>query len=156
MRKNFINIQLFAEEKPENDNEEMSDISLAELANKELKEKEELIKKLEKQLAIEKLHSSGEENNEENIMSREDCINQLNKSNISNYDYAVAVCGLVDAERAEGNPNPLGSKGDEVYDFLKGCIEECDGDKHNFVAIYQARLGKDDNKVSAAFNSRKK
>lgn len=135
--------------------EELSDIEIAELANKELRKKEEEIAKLKKDLAKAKLLSKAEEEEEEPL-SREECLKRLSDTRTTNYDYAEAVIGLVDAELAEGKPNPLGKNGKEVYDFFKDVIEECDGDKTRFTSIYQARLGADDPSIAMAYKKRNK
>lgn len=135
--------------------EELSELEIAELANKELRKKEEEIAKLKKDLAKAKLLSQAEEEEEEPL-SREECLKRLSDTRTTNYDYAEAVIGLVDAELAEGKPNPLGKNGKEVYDFFKDVIEECDGDKTRFTSIYQARLGADDPSISMAYKKRNK
>lgn len=133
--------------------EELSELEIAELANKELRKKEEEIAKLKKDLARAKLLSKAEEEEEEPL-SREECLKRLSDTRTTNYDYAEAVIGLVDAELAEGKPNPLGKNGKEVYDFFKDVIEECDGDKARFTSIYQARLGADDPSIAMAYKKR--
>lgn len=133
--------------------EELSELEIAELANKELRKKEEEIAKLKKDLARAKLLSQAEEEEEEPL-SREECLKRLSDARTTNYDYAEAVIGLVDAELAEGKPNPLGKNGKEVYDFFKDVIEECDGDKTRFTSIYQARLGADDPSIAMAYKKR--
>lgn len=144
------------EETPKTEQEEeLSDIEIAELANKELRKKEEEIAKLKKDLAKAKLLSKAEEEEEEPL-SREECLKRLSDTRTTNYDYAEAVIGLVDAELEEGKPNPLGKNGKEVYDFFKDVIEECDGDKTRFTSIYQARLGADDPSIAMAYKKRNK
>lgn len=133
--------------------EELSELEIAELANKELRKKEEEIAKLKKDLAKAKLLSQAEEEEEEPL-SREECLKRLSDTRTTNYEYAEAVIGLVDAELAEGKPNPLGKNGKEVYDFFKDVIEECDGDKTRFTSIYQARLGADDPSIAMAYKKR--
>ena len=135
--------------------EDLSELEIAELANKELRKKEEEIAKLKKDLARAKLLSKAEEEEEEPL-SREECLKRLSDTRTPNYDYAEAVTGLVDAELAAGKPNPLGKNGKEVYDFFKDVIEECDGDKTRFTSIYQARLGADDPSIAMAYKKRNK
>lgn len=132
-------------------NIENDDLSMAELANKELNAKDEEIAKLKKQLAKSKLYSTATEEEDE-PMSKEEAIKVITSGKASNYDFAEATCAIVDRELEEGNPNPLGENGDEIRDFLGKCIEECDGNKSRFTAIYQARIGKDDNKSAMAYN----
>lgn len=127
--------------------ENLSEIEIAELANKEIRARDEEIRQLKKQLAKEKLLSQSEE--EETLrLSREECVKRLSDSNCSNYDYVEAVCGLVEDELDKGKPNPLGTGGDNVYKFFKDCLDACDGDKSKFTSIYQASLGPDDPKGS--------
>lgn len=135
--------------------EELSDEEIAELASKELQKKDKEIAKLKKDLAKAKLLSTAEDEEEEPL-SREECIKRISDTRTTNYDYAEAVIGLVDDELSKGNPNPLGKNGKEVYDFFKDVIEECDGDKSRFTSIYQSRLGADDKSVAMAYNKRKK
>lgn len=136
--------------------ENLTEIEIAELANKELRKKEEEIAKLKKELAKAKLYSEAEEGEEEETLSREECIKRISDNRTTNYDYAEAVVGLVDYELAKGNVNPLGKDGKAIYDFFKDVIEECDGDKSRFTSIYQARLGADDPSVAMAYKKRNK
>lgn len=135
--------------------EEVNDVELAELANKEIRARDVEIAKLKKELAKSKLYSTAEEDTDE-PMSREECINIISDPHSSNYDYAVGVVGLVEAELAAGRPNPLGADGDAVYNFFKDVIEECGDDKSRFCSIYQARLGADSATTTAAYKKRKK
>lgn len=123
--------------------EELNDIEIAELANKELRRKEEEINKLKKELAQVKLYSTSKEE-EERIVTEEDCFKTITDINSCNYDYAQAVVDLVDIKSKSGLENPLGKNGSEVYDFFKEIIEECDGDKNRFTSIYQSKIGNDD------------
>lgn len=133
--------------------EELTDVEIAELANKELRKRDEEISKLKKDLAKAKLYSEAEEE-EESVLTREECIKRISDSHTTNYDYAEAVVCLVDDELSNGNPNPLGKDGEAVYNFFKDVIEECDGDKSRFPSIYQARLGSDDPSVAMAYKKR--
>lgn len=135
--------------------EEMDDIELAELANKELRKKEEEIAKLKKDLAKAKLYSEAEEEEEETL-SREECVSRLSDVRTTNYDCIEAVVNLVDLELAEGRENPLGKNGQEIYDFLKDCIDECGDDKSRFTAVYQSKLGADDPTIALAYKNRTK
>ena len=141
------------EEKEQQD--EMDDIELAELANKELRKKEEEIAKLKKDLAKAKLYSEAEEEEEETL-SREECVSRLSDVRTTNYDYAEAVVNLVDLELSAGHENPLGKNGQEIYDFLKNCIDECGDDKSRFTAVYQSKLGADDPTIALAYKNRTK
>ena len=133
--------------------DELSEIEIAELANKELKTKDKEIAQLKKQLAQAKLYQKGEEEERE-TPSKEECLKIITDSRTCQYDYAQAVIDLCDNEEEAGRPNPLGKHGDEIYKFFKDCIDECDGDKSRFVSIYQARIGKDDPSTSIAYNGR--
>ena len=141
------------EEKEKQD--EMDDIELAELANRELRKKEEEIAKLKKDLAKAKLYSEAEEEEEETL-SREECVSRLSDVRTTNYDCIEAVVNLVDLEFAEGRENPLGKNGQEIYDFLKDCIDECGDDKSRFTAVYQSKLGADDPTIALAYKNRNK
>lgn len=141
------------QKKLEEQAKQMDDLEIAKLANEELKKKEKEILDLKKQLAKEKLLSQADEEERE-LPSREDCLKVINSNQATNYDYAQAVLDLVDNARNENQPNPLGKNGDAVYDFFKECIEECDGDKNRFTAIYQSKLGEDDLSVQMAYNKR--
>ena len=143
-------------EKDINEEQEMDDMELAELANKELNKKEDEIRQLKQQLAKAKLFSRAENEDDSNQMTREECIKVISDSRTTNYDYAKAVCNLVDIEVANGRENPLGSNGKLVYDFFKDCIEECGDDKGRFTSIYQSRIGNDDPKTAFAYRKRNK
>lgn len=134
-------------------NVEMDDMEIAELAKRELDKRNEEIRKLKKELAQAKLLSEPKEE-EEPSLTKDDCMKVLFNGNTCNYDFAVAVCNLVDIERDEGNPNPLGKRGDEVYNFFEECIDACNGDKSKFPAVYQAKIGNDDAPVIAKKNKR--
>lgn len=136
------------------DGANLGDIEIAELANTELRKKDVELAKLRKELAQAKLYSVVEDEKPE-VLSREECIKRLGNSHITNYDYAEAVCALVDVEKAEGKPNPLGKNGDNVYSFFKDTIEECGDDKSRFPSVYQSRLGNDDAQTAMAYKNRK-
>lgn len=133
--------------------DELTDEEIAELANRKLKEKDAEIKTLRTELNKLKLLSTAEEEEEEPL-SREECIKRISDSNICNYDYAEAVIGLVDAETNDGRPNPLGPNGEAVYDFFKSVIEACDGDKSKFTTLYQTMIGADEPLTAAKRNKR--
>lgn len=126
-----------------NESEELTDIEIAELANKELRKREDEILKLKKELAQVKLYSTSEEE-ERNPLTKDECIKIIGDIKTCNYDYAQAVIDLVDYEIYEGRDNPLGKHGNEVYDFFKNIIEECNGDKNRFTSIYQSKIGNDE------------
>lgn len=132
----------------------IEDIDIADEASKLLAEKNKRISQLEKELAISKLHSSVEEEVVE-LRTADDCIKDIFNPNINQYDYAVAVCDLYDVEEREGLQHSLGEYADEVVELFKSVIEDCDGDKSNFVSLYQARIGKDDKASTLAYNKSK-
>ena len=145
----------------ENTNQEnqepQDELEVAELAGKIIREKDENIAKLKKELARQKLLSPGNSEEEEPArMSKEECIKTIEDPNVSNYDYAQAVITLSEIEKENGQPNPLGENGDAVVDFFKDVIDACDGDKGTFAAIYQAKLPDDDPKTKMAYNKRKR
>lgn len=145
------------EVKTPNEEQELSEVEIAELANKKLKEKDKEITDLKRQLAREKLLSNGSPEEEEvEVRSKEELLKVLANEHTTNYDYAEAVCDLVDLEKNEGNPNPLGEDGDKVYDFFRDVLETCGEDKSRFVSVYQAKIGPDDKAVAMAFNARNK
>ena len=122
--------------------ENMDDITVAEEAGKVIAEKDKKIKQLTIELAKQKLYRTVE-SDEEPVPTREDYLKTLGASDTTNYDYAAAAIGLRELELAEGNPDPLGEDGEEVAAFLKSVIEDCNGDKTAFPALYVARLGQD-------------
>lgn len=143
------------EQKEQETAENLTELEIAELANKEIRKKDEEISKLKKDLARAKLYSEAEEEEEEPL-THEECIKCIFDNRTTNYDYAEAVIGLIDDERSKGIPSSLGKDGDAIYNFLKDVIEECDGDKSRFTSIYQARLGADDPSVAMAYKKRNK
>ena len=134
--------------------EELEDEEIAELASKKLKEKDKEIKDLKKQLAKEKLLRNPVEEEEKPKRTKEECIEVITGSKTNNYDYAQAVVDLCEIEEEAGNPNPLGRNGKEVKEFFEDVLEECDGDKSRFTAVYQAKIGQDDAKVAMAYRTR--
>ena len=142
------------QESEKENQEELEDVEIADLANKEIRSRDAEIAKLKKDLAKAKLYSTAEEEEEEPL-TREECVKRLSDSRTTNYDYAEAVVGIVDLELSEGRPNPLGKNGEEVYNFFKDVLEECGDDKSRFTSIYQARLGADDPSTAMAYKKRK-
>lgn len=141
------------EETKQKQEEQLTDIEIAELANQELRKKNAEIEKLKKDLAKAKLLSTVEPE-EKSTLTKEECITRLFNDRTTNYDYAEAVVNLVDIELSEDRPNPLGTNGEEVYNFFKDCLEECGDDKSRFTAVYQAKIGADDAKVAMAYKKR--
>ena len=139
----------------EEEAEKLTEIEIAELANKEMRKKDAEIAKLTKELAKAKLLSVAEEE-ETSQVTREECLKVLGDSNTSNYDYAQAVVDLVDIEIAEGRPNPLGRDGEKVQEFFKDVLKECGDDKSRFPAVYQSKIGADDKLIAAAYNKNKR
>lgn len=147
MKKQFINVQLFAEPVAngvgvDEEGTDLTDEDIAELANRELRRKNEENARLRKELAKAKLFSEAEEDDEE-LPTAEECIKVISNSNTNNYDYAVATCNLVDIRKEEGAQNPLGKNGDAVYKFFKDIIDACGDDKSRFASIYQANIAND-------------
>lgn len=134
-------------------NEELEDIEIAELANKQLKEKDKEIAKLKKDLAKQKLLSNAEEEEEE-LMSREDCTKTLLGNTSTSYDIFCAAIGLYENEEKEGVPHSFGPDAERVYEFMKECVEDCDGDKNRFHAVYQSKIGPDDASIAMAYRNR--
>ena len=132
--------------------EELSDEEVAEIASKEISKRDKKIKELEKQVAISKMYSTPEE--EQNPVTMEDCLKTLNNENSCNYDYAEAIVNAIDIEASKGVENPFGDEGLKVRDFLKDVIDTCDGDKSKFVSVYQSKIGADDKNVAAAYNAK--
>lgn len=138
------------EQKKQEQEEELSDIEIAELANKEIKARDAEIAKLKKDLAKAKLLSQ-DEGDEPQIMSKEDCFKILGSDNECAYDVARAVVDLYDNCIEEGNENPMVVEyGQEVRDFFEDCLNECGDNKSKFIAVYQAKLGEDDPQVAIA------
>lgn len=136
------------------DQNELSDLEIAELANKEIKERDKEIAKLKKDLAKAKLLSNGEDETPE-TMSRDECMKVLSDNGTCDYDYFKAVIDLCDNELSNGRPHPLGRDGEAVYTFLKEVLEECGDDKSLCNSIYQSRLAPDDKSIAMAYNKRK-
>lgn len=133
---------------------EMTDEEIAVLANQKIREQDKEIAKLKKELNKMKLFSTVEPD-EEPVLTRDECLKIIFDSNTSQYDYADAVCKLVECDREAGKPNPLGQEGDKVYDFLKDVLDRCDGDKDSFISIYQSRVQDDSQAIAAAYKARK-
>lgn len=134
---------------------ELTDEEIADLANKELRKRDEEIAKLKKELNVMKLYSKAEEEERE-VPTREECLKTITDNRTSNYDYAQAIVDLCEIEKNEGRPNPLGSNGERVVDFFKDVIDECDGDKSRFPSVYQAKLGNDDPQIALKYSRLKK
>lgn len=119
-----------------------SDMTIAEEAAKLISEKDKRIKELETEIARAKLYRTVD-TEEEPVPTREDYLKVLSASDTTNYDYAEAVIGLRQLELLKGRPDPLGEDGEDVAAFLQSIIEDCNGDKTAFPALYGARLGQD-------------
>lgn len=130
----------------------LSEVEIAELAQREISERDAKIKQLTKDLARAKLYTTVDDEPEE-VMSSEDCKKVIAASDSTNYDYWAAVLQLCGNEISAGKPHPLGENGEDIVAFVKGVIEECDGDKTAFTSLYQARLGKDRPEDTAAYKS---
>ena len=122
--------------------QQQSDMTIAEEAAKIIAEKDKRIRELETEAARSKLYRTVDDE-EEPAPTREDYLKVLSASDTTNYDYAEAVIGLRGLELSEGRPDPLGEDGEDVAAFLQSIIEDCNGDKTAFPALYGARLGQD-------------
>ena len=144
--------------KPE---ENLSDEEIAELANAEIRKKNEEIAKLKKDLAKAKLYSEATEESEELLLS-EEYKKALSDNTNTNYDVAYNAVKLCEAYEKEGNTSPydavfkLGEESEDVYTFLKNAVDACDGDKSQFVSIYQSMLAPDDPKIAAVYRKAQK
>lgn len=144
--------------KPE---ENLSDEEIAELANAEIRKKNEEIAKLKKDLAKAKLYSEAPEESEE-LLSSEEYRKALADSTNTNYDAIYNAVKLCKSIKEEGDTNPydavfhLGEESETVYTFLKNAIDACDGDKSQFISIYQSMLAPDDPKIAAAYRKAQK
>ena len=78
-----MNEEELKKQKEEEEANKLSEIEIAELANKELKKKEQEIADLKKQLAKEKLYSQAEEEERE-IPTREDCLKVIGSNKTNN------------------------------------------------------------------------
>ena len=134
--------------------EQLSEIEIAELANDEIKKRDKEIDSLKKALAKAKLYSKAEEEEEE-VLSKEDCLSRISDPNVSAYDYAVACIELRERERELGNPDPFGADGEELCKLFGDVIEECNGDKNRFISIYQSKVPNDEPSIAMAYNKRK-
>lgn len=136
---------------------ELSEIEIAELANRKLREKEDEINRLKKELAKEKLLSTAVEE-ERPKRSKEELLKIVTSDNgsVCDYDKIEALCDIADIEKENGRQNPFGAQGDDVVNFLRSVIDECDGDKTIFHSIYQSKIGADDPQIAMAYNSRKR
>lgn len=144
--------------KPE---ENLSDEEIAELANAEIRKKNEEIAKLKKDLAKAKLYSEASEESEE-LLSSGEYRKALSNSTNTNYDVIYDTVKLCESIKEEGDTNPydavfhLGEESEIVYTFLKNVIDACDGDKSQFISIYQSMLAPDDPKIAAAYRKAQK
>lgn len=131
-----------AQEQEQQQEQQQSDMSIAEEAAKLIAEKDKRIKELETEAARSRLYRTVD-NEEEEVPTREDYLKVLGASDTTNYDYAEAALGLRELEMSEGKPDPLGEDGEDVAAFLQGVLDDCNGDKTAFPALYSARLGQD-------------
>ena len=144
--------------KPE---ENLSDEEIAELANAEIRKKNEEIAKLKKDLAKAKLYSEAPEESEE-LLSSGEYRKALADSTNTNYDAIYNAVKLCESIKEEGDTKRydtvchLGEESETVYTFLKNAIDACDGDKSQFISIYQSMLAPDDPKIAAAYRKAQK
>lgn len=133
----------------------LTDIEIAELANEELLKRGKEIQRLNKEIAKLKLYSEAPEEEEPNL-SRDECLKVLADTNATNYDICKAAVSLHDISEADGEQSPLGKDGKAVRDFLSECLEACGDDKSRFPSVYQAMIGDDPKEIQAGFNARNK
>lgn len=144
-----------AEEIKNNEQEqELTDIEIAELANKELKNKEAEIVKLKKELAKQKLYSKYDEEDDTPKLTKEQNLELINNPNVCDYDRMEAFCNLSDIEIEEKGVSSFGPQAEEITSFIRGCLEDCEGDKSKFHSIYQARIGNDSPEIAFAYSKR--
>ena len=146
---------------PKNENvetqeQELTDIEVAELANRKLKEKDKEIEKLKKDLAREKLLSGGSEEQEEEKVSLEDALKVIDSDSSCNYDIGKAFCDACDALVEKGREEEIDDCQRATYNFMKEVLEEVGDDKSRFTAVYQALLPNDEKSVSMAYRARNK
>lgn len=134
----------------------LSEVEIAELANKELKRKDEEISKLKKELAVSKLYSTAEDDGAPVRMSEEECLKIINNPNSNNYDYANAVIDLYEAQAKDGEEDIWGEGTKTVVDFLRQTVEACNGNKEAFDSVYQSKLLPDDKEVTMIYQQWKK
>ena len=146
-----------ADEVKKVEEQELTDVELAELANKELRKRDEEIAKLKKELAVSKLYSKGTEEDEtEPVKTREENYKILTDPNVYDYDRIEALCNLSDIQIAETGHSAFGENAEEVTKFLRDCLDACDGDKSKFISVYQSRISADPPEVAFAWNKRNK
>lgn len=155
-RKFKMNIQLFAEKQPEeNDVDNLEDIDIAEQANKIIKDKDKEIYGLKKQIAQMKLLQDAPETVElPKERSAEEAMKDIYNEHSSNYDIMKGVLDVIKANEREGKGNSDIGTPEEVekfVNFLEEVFEACDGDKSSFNAYYQAMLSEDEPKDRQAY-----
>lgn len=143
-----------ADEVKEEQEIEMNDDELAVLANKEIRKRDDEIRKLKLELNKAKLLSTAEEEKESDV-TIDDCRKAIFDSHINAYDYASAVVSLIELEEADGKENPYGKDTDDLKQLFKNVIDACEGDKSKFIPLYQASVAPDDKQVSAAYGKKK-
>lgn len=135
--------------------DELSDIEVADLANKEIRKRDDEIASLKKQLAIAKLYSEADEGSDKEPMSLEDCIKTINNPRSYSYDIFNAVCEDCDRVTEQGGAHPLGPDGEQIVTFFRNVLDECDGDKSRFHSVYQSMIGPDEPSVALAYRKNK-
>lgn len=142
------------ENKTNEQEQELTDIEIAELANKELKNKEAEIAKLKKELAKQKLYSKYDEEEDTPKLTKEENWKIVNNPNVHDYDRMEALCNLSDIEIEEKGVSSFGPQAKEITEFIRSCLEDCNGDKSKFYSIYQARIGNDPPEIALAYSKR--
>lgn len=143
-----------ADEVKDEQDVEISDDELAILANKEIKKRDEEIRKLKLELNKAKLLSTAEDEKEEEL-SVKDCRTAMYDNHVNMYDYAKACVGIIEDAQSRGIQDAFGEDTENLRQFFSDVINACYGDKSKFIPFYQASLGPDDKQVSAAYGKRK-
>ena len=135
--------------------EELSELEVADLANKEIRKRDDEIASLKKQLAIAKLYSEADEDNQKEPMSLEDCIKTINDPSSLSYDIFEAVCEDCDRITEMGGAHPLGQDGEQIEQFFRAILDECEGDKSRFHSVYQSMVPADAPQDALAYKKSK-
>lgn len=131
--------------------EDIDDVEIAELANKEITKRDKEIARLNKELAKAKLTYIADDDDEAPEITEKDCLDVIYNKNTCDYDYLKAAVDLYDLETKKGKPHCMGKDADVVAEMFRQVIEACDGDKSRAPAVYQSRVKKDDPEVALAY-----
>ena len=137
-----------------NEEEQLTDIDIAEQANKLLKGKDKEIADLKKQLAQMKLLQQTDDSEEEERMTEEECMAVILNPNASDYDIVDACAKLAGISEERGD-KIFGPHQEEIKEFFEDVIESCNGDKSRFNSVYQSLIGADPKEIAAGFPKRR-